>query len=214
MSNVVKFQSTKDSTWRTSTGEAVPVKFLPKSTKTKETVGAKIYKAALAAEQTLIDLHKMMQAAFTEIDRLVKAEYQIKYEKEKRQGKGGLTWYNHDMSLKVEASVDEVCKWDAALMTEARTLLDAYLSTALTETHQLISDLVLGAFSNNKGTIDSKKVFLILKHQNKIKNAKYQKACELIKQAQGVDKTKLYMRAWAKQDDGQYRNINLNFSNI
>ena len=84
----------------------------------------------------------------------------------------------------------------------------------MTEANELISQLVKSAFANTKGMIDTDKVFQILRYEEKIKNKQFQKACELIKQAQSIDRTKLYMRIWEKDADGAYRNINLNFSNI
>jgi hypothetical protein len=212
--DTVTFQKGTQSTWTTATGEAVPVSFLKKSDKVKEAKAAKIFKAAIQAEAALSNLYKMMNEDMAEIAKLIKVEYKIKYEKDKRDGKGSFTWYNFDKSLKVEADINEIAKWDAALMTEAYAHFSAYINTNLTEANELIAALVNNAFGNNKGQIDSKKVFQLLKHQGKIKHSKFQKACELIKQAQGIDCTKLYMRVWAKQADGQYRNINLNFSNF
>lgn len=128
--------------------------------------------------------------------------------------KGSITWFNFDRSLKIEADKNDIVKWDNALMTAAKDQLDAYLNSNLSETNELISALVSGAFANTRGMIDSGKVFQILKYQDKIRDKRFQKACELMKNAQSLDKTKLYMRIWERQTDGQYRNINLNFSSL
>ena len=99
-------------------------------------------------------------------------------------------------------------------MVEALALLNTYISANMSEANELISQLVKSAFANTKGEIDTGKVFQILRYEDKIKNKQFQKACELIKQAQSIDKTKLYMRVWEKDAEGSYRNINLQFSNI
>jgi tRNA G10 N-methylase Trm11 len=173
-----------------------------------------LYKGALKAEQILNDLHEAMHLSTQEVAQLVREEFDIKERKGRGKGKGNITWYNFDKSLKIEADVQDIVKWDEAMMTEAKLLFDEYLDKNLTEDHALIKEMVMKAFSNNKGMIDSRQVFQLLKYEEKIKNEKYRKACKLMKQAQGIDKTKLYMRIWEKTEDGSYRNINLNFSSI
>ena len=177
-------------------------------------MAGKIHKAALHAEVTLRQLYTMMDEAFKEVGTLIRQEYELKNGKPKKAGKGSFTWFNFDKSIKIEADMNDIVKWDGALMTEALNLLNSYISANLTEANVLISELVKSAFANTKGMIDSGKVFQILRYESKIKNKSFQKACEIMKQAQSIDKTKLYMRIWEKQEDGQYRNINLNFSSI
>lgn len=210
----VKFHTTKDNVWRNASGDLVPFNFVPQSDKKKEVLSAKMYKAALLAEATLKSFHQQLSSAFDTVSDLIKEEYQLKYKKQKKQGKGSITWFNFDRSIKIEADMNEIVKWDNALMTEALALLNSYLSKNLTEANALLAGLVQSAFANSRGMIDNAKVFQILKYQDKIKNKDFQKSCELMKSAQSIDKTKLYMRIWEKQEDGQYRNINLNFSSI
>lgn len=211
---MVKIHTSKDAIWKNAAGDSVPVKFVPKADRLKESLSHNILKHSLQAEKQLKALHGILSDAFAAVEAAVKEDFEIKTKKPKKQGKGSFTWYNFDKSLKIEADINEISKWDGALMTEALNLLNAYLDASLSDANLLVKELVNSAFSNSSGMIDSKKVFQLLKYENKIKNAKFLKACELIKQAQSVDKTKLYMRVWEKQNDGQYRNINLNFSSL
>ena len=146
----VKIHTAKDATWVNAAGDAVPYKFVPKSDRSKEALAAKIYKAALSAEDSLKALHGMMREAFTEVSALVKAEYELKNDKKKKAGKGSLTWFNFDKSVKIEADVNDIVKWDGSLMTEALTLLNTYLSANMTETNELVAALVKSAFANTK----------------------------------------------------------------
>ena len=211
---MVKLHSKKNTTWLNASGDHVPFKFVPKSDICREALAAKVYKAAMATEAALATLYAMMNAAFAEISDMVNAEYELKNSKKKQAIKGNITWFNFDRSLKVEANVNDIVKWDNALMTEALALLNTYISANLTEANMLISELVKSAFANSKGMIDTAKVFQILRYEEKIKAKGFQKACELIKMAQSIDRTKLYMRIWEKEEDGQYRNIVLNFSSL
>lgn len=210
----VKINTNKTATWVNAAGDAVPLKFVPKIDKEKEALAGKIHKTATAVEASLNALYELMDDAFTHIRAMIKAEYELKNKTKKKEGKGSLTWYNFDRSIKVEADMNDIVKWDSALMTEALEHLNKYLSSGLTDTNLLIQGLVKSAFSNRSNMIDSGKVFQILKHQPDIKNATFQKACELMRNAQSIDKTRLYMRVWEKLTTGEYRNINLNFSSI
>jgi len=211
---MVKIQTKKNTTWGNATGDCVPYNFVPKSDVSKESLAGRVYKAAVIAEAHLFDLYKIMSNAFEEVQVLVNAEYKIKNKKEKQPIKGNITWFNFDRSLKIEANVNDIIKWDSALMTEAMVLLNAYISASMSDENELIAGLVKSAFANAKGMVDTGKVFQLLRYEDKIKDTKFKKACGLMKQAQSIDKTKLYMRIWEKAEDGQYRNINLNFSSI
>jgi hypothetical protein len=213
MSNV-KFHTPKNAVWVNAAGDNVPVKFVPKSDKLKESLSSQIYKTALKAEGILNELHLQMSNAMIEVRKAVMNEYEVTNGKKKKEGKGSFTWFNFDKSLKVEADMNEIVKWDSAMMTQALELLNNYLSKNLTEENMLIGDLVKSAFANSKGQIDTGKVFQILRFESKIKDKNFIKACEIMKNAQSIDRTKLYQRVWEKQEDGSYRNINLNFSSL
>ncbi|HML58494.1 MAG TPA: DUF3164 family protein [Ferruginibacter sp.] len=210
----IKIHTTKDATWRNAAGDSVPVKFVPKADRIREAHAAKIHKAAIHAEKVLQDLHSLIHDSMDEIRALILSEYELKASKRAGKHKGNITWYNFDKSIKVEAEMNDIVKWDQPLMAEALAQLNQYISKSMGDAHQLISELVKSAFANSRGMIDSGKVFQLLKYEEKIKSQPFQKACQLMKAAQSIDRTKLYMRVWERMPDGQYRNINLNFSNI
>jgi len=210
----VKTYTSKDATWVNAAGDLVPYKFVPLIDRQKEKVAATLLADALSIEGKLLKLHAAMHLATQQVSALVKQEYAIKQGKEKKEGKGSITWYNFDKSIKIEADVNDLVKWDSALMTEALHLLQQYLSGSLSDAQMLIKDMVSDGFSNSKGMIDSRRIFQLLKYESKIKDKRFLSACELIKQAQSIDTTKLYMRIWVKDDKGGYRNVNLNFSSI
>ncbi|MGQ4827782.1 DUF3164 family protein, partial [Enterococcus faecalis] len=85
-------------------------------------------------------------------------------------------------------------------MAEAHELLKDFLGKSLNADKEFIGELVMEAFSNSKGVIDSKMIFKLLKYENKLKNAKYSKACQLMREAQDIDKTKMYQRVWEKME--------------
>lgn len=210
----VKLHSSKDAAWTNAAGDKVPVKYVSRADRKKEHLAATLHKRATQAEGVLQELHQAMNEACKEVAQQVRLEYELKTGKAKKETKGNLTWYSFDGSIKVEANINEVVKWEDALMTEARGLLNEYLDSQLTDNQVLIKKLVSDAFTNHKGGIDSRKIFQLLKYDGQIKSSKYSKACELMRQAQIIDRTKLYMSISERLEDGSYRGINLNLSNI
>lgn len=212
--SILKIHTTKDKVWVDAAGDQVPYKFVPVADRKKEALAARLHKSSLQVEQALHKLYDEFTDCFAQVKSLIREEFEIKNGKKKSFGKGSITWFNFDRSIKVEANMNDLLKWDDAMMTEALSLLNDYLSRNLTDANVLISGLVQGAFSNSKGQIDTGNVFKILKYEDKIKDKSFLKACTLMRNAHSLDKTKLYMRISEKMSTGEYRNINLNFSSL
>lgn len=210
----VKIHTSKDALWCNAAGESVPLKFVPKADRVRESHAARIHKSASGVEKVLNDLYELFSESIEEVRSYILKEYALKESKRATKHKGNITWYNFDKSIKIEAEMNDIVKWDQSLMAEALEQLNLYISSSMGDGHQLISELVQSAFANSRGMIDSGKVFQLLRYEDKIKAKSFQKACQLMKSAQSIDRTKLYMRVWERMEDGQYRNINLNFSNI
>ncbi|MBA4196553.1 MAG: hypothetical protein C0459_03265 [Chitinophaga sp.] len=215
MKSQVSIQTTKQQSWVDATGITVPLKFVPAMDKKKEILAGNIYKKALAVEKILQELYELMNEATTEIRMMIKAEHDLKGKSVKdKKRESSITWFSFNKSLKIEADMHDIVKWNPTLMAEAHELLKDFLGKSLNADKEFIGELVMEAFSNSKGVIDSKMIFKLLKYENKLKNAKYSKACQLMREAQDIDKTKMYQRVWEKMEDGSYRNINLNFSSL
>jgi hypothetical protein len=88
------------------------------------------------------------------------------------------------------------------------------MSKNLTASDEFVKELVDTAFSNSKGALDAKKVLSLLKHRTKIKNVLFQEALNLIEESIRRPDSKTYYRVWTKDEDGKYKNIDLNFSSI
>lgn len=210
----IKFHSPKDSTWTNAAGDPVPVKHISKSEKMKEAIAARLYKKAMKMEEALVELFADMQQANMEIDAALRNDYELKTGQKKKAGKGGLTWYSFDGGIKVETNVNEYLKFDDGLMKEAQVLLNEYIGSRLNEDQKLIAAIATDAFSTSKGGFDPRKVFNLLKYEGQVKSTRFSKVCELIRNAQRIDKAKAYYRISVRQPDGNYRPIKLNFSSL
>lgn len=210
----VKIHTRRDDTWKDASGLSVPFSYITKTDLKKEALACSIWKEALAVETALQRLHTSMSMAFDEVRKQMAKEYEIKG-KTLRGQKGGFTWYNFDKSLRIEASVDEVVRFDEAMMSQAKELIDEFLLSGIeTDAQSIIKEIVSGAFATTRGQVDTRKVFQLLKWESKVKDKRFVEACNLMREAQSTDKTRLYMRVWERDEAGQYRNINLNFSSL
>ncbi|MGN7787391.1 DUF3164 family protein [Niabella sp. 22666] len=209
----ITIQTPKQSTWHDADGNEVPLKFVPKSDRVKEKLAGTLVKKALALEQDLLAFFTELKAGCDAVYNQMLEDYKIANNKE-RKIKGSYTWFNFDRSIKIEGDVKDLVKWDEAKMALAREHFDEYMAKNLSTTNELVRGLIQKAFSNNKGMIDTAQVFLILKYQSSEKDASFQTACDLMRNAHSVANSKKYYRVWVRQEDGQYRNVNLNFSSL
>lgn len=130
------------------------------------------------------------------------------------KGKGNMTFFNFDRSVKVEVSVNELITFDDNLIKLAKEELDGFLSSSISGTESFIKDLVLQAFETSRGRLDTKKVLSLKKHSKRIKDERYHEAMRLIDESIRHVDSKTYFRVWERDDKGEYQSIDLNFSSI
>lgn len=194
--------------WTDEQGITIPFIRVNKLERAKEKLSAKIFKEAYSVSAQLLQLHGIINSAFEEINKAMKLEGKTLTKK------GGFTWYNFDKSIKISADNNDTVKFDEAMIASARELLDSFLTENTSGTDDIVRQLINSAFHNTKGGLDSKKVLGLCKFRSKIKDQRFIAAINLIEESQNIDKSKKYYRVWVKGEDGQYKNINLQFSNL
>ena len=127
------------------------------------------------------------------------------------QGKGNATFYNFDRSIKVEVTVNEAISFDENTIALAKTKLDELLSDGLAEAKDFVKPMVMDAFQTSGGKLDTKRVLGLRRYADRIKDARYAEAMTLIDKSIRKPKSKEYFRVWVKGNDGQYKDIQLNF---
>lgn len=195
--------------WTDETGIAVPFNRLSKSEKLKEQIAGSLLKTALKINAGLLTFKTDIDKALVSV-----RESLIEEKKLHKKSKGNLTWYNFDRSIKIELNVNETIQFDEGLIAAAREHLDSFISKNVQGTEEVVRELINSAFQNTKGGLDSKKVLSLMKYRTKIKAAEFQKALNLIEQSISRPSSKKYFRIWAKDVNGAYQNIDLNFSSI
>lgn len=194
--------------WTDAQGITIPFNRISKVERLKEKLSGGIAKSAIKIHGMLKDLH-------TEIINASKAiNEEIKKEGKSKVTKGNFTWYNFDKSLKIEVAVDDKVSFDEAMIATAREILDKFITKNVVGTDDIIRQLLNAGFHNSKGGLDKNKLMTTLSYRKKIKDQQFHAACDLIEESMSVTDTKRYYRIWIKDEQGEYQNVNLQFSNV
>lgn len=203
----------KGAQWRDESGVEIPANRISKAEKEREKQSERILKAALKTNDSLKHLHELIQEAH---EAVCKAEVEENKHLGKvyKKGKGARTWYNFDRTVKIEITVNELIRFDEGKIAAAREIFDQFIDRNVTGTDDIIRQLINSAFANTKGGLDSKKVLSLLRYRTKIKDKLFHSALNLIEDSISRPDSKKYYRVWVKNEQGQYENIELNFSSI
>lgn len=199
--------------WTDETGVSVPFNRISGVEIVKEQYSAKLLKEAITINSRLQSFMEMITDANEKLNSVIDAENK-KLDKKVKPTKGNFTWFNFDRSIKVEVSIQESIKFDDAKIASAREKFDAFIERNVQGTDDIVRQLINSAFANTRGGLDPKKVLSLLKFRSKIKDKGFQTALDLIEESISRPTSKRYFRVWCKGEDGQYQNIDLNFSSI
>lgn len=207
----VTHQKSKEKFWTDETGNQTENYRLFRHEKVMEKNAHKIFKGAIKINESL--------AAFKEeVEKLCK-EVHEQYLKDKNldqigKGKGNFTWFNFDRSIKIETSISERITFDDIGIKTCKELLNDFLDESIESKNHVIKEMVNDAFNTSRGKLDAKKVMNLLRYRSKVKHPKFQKAMDVLEDSIRRPSSKTYFRIWAKDENGEYQNIDLNFSSI
>ena len=204
-------QKPKDKVWHDETGMAIPVNRLTKSEKLKEKYAGKIIKDAIRLHEQL----KKLKAYIVEASRHVLEEVMKETGTDLKEGyKGNFTWYNFDRSIKIEINVNTPIEFDDMLIEAAKEKFKEFLNNNITTENAFVKELILDAFETRKGKLDVKRVLNLTRYRDKVNDPLFSEAVDLINKAIRQRKSKMYIRLFAKDEEGKYQQIDLNFSSI
>lgn len=209
MKTVVKNQKSKDKIWIDEKGVGIPYSRTTKSERLMEKESAKLLKEAIGINAKLVNFKDVLREMCHEV-------YDVFMEENNnhKKSKGNFTWYNFDRSIKIEVSINERIEFDDLNIQACKDKLNQFLSDNVESKNEFIKQLVLDAFETSRGKLDAKKVMSLLRYRNKIKAPIFHEALNLLQQSIRRPDSKAYFRIWAKNEEGKYQNIELNFSSI
>ena len=207
---MILHQTAKDQLWHDESGTSVPYNRITALERLKEKHSNKLAKSAQKLQNSLIEFKEEMNAINQEILEMVRKENDVKLD-----GKGNLTWYNFNKTIKVEVNINEAIKFDEIKIEAAKEKLINLIRENISGDDFIIS-IVEDAFQTSRGKLDAKKILGLQKHTSRIKTKsikeKWEDAMNLINESITRPKSKSYQKVWLKDEEGAYTPIELNFS--
>lgn len=205
--STVKFQKMSDKFWTDETGNIVQTSRLTTAEKLMEKNTERIYKRS-------VEINELLKKFKYDIQQWCDEVYQS-YLNEKKldnKTKGNFTFYNFNRTFKVEININDRIEFDELGIQSARQLLEEFLQDNVQTKDDVIRQLILDAFSTRNGNLDTKKVLNLIRYRSKIKNDKFLRAIELLEESIRKPSSKTYFRVFAKNEQGKWESIELNFS--
>lgn len=202
-------QKIVDKVWTDESGNQVHVSRLSNTEKLMEKASGNLLHDAIELHNELVDFKRKIKQVCEKV-------YQMYYTERglTPNGRGNFTFYNFNRTIKIEVSINNKIEFDDLGITTAKQLLDEYISENINTKQDIVKQLVLDAFSNTRGKIDSKKVINIIRYRTKINDEKFTRAVDLLEQSIRKPDSRIYFRIWQREPNGQWQNVDLNFSSI
>jgi hypothetical protein len=198
--------------WTDEKGLQVEVKRVTTLEKAKESHAYKIAIKAVAIEKSLTELKVMVDAAISAMQKELSKEAGSEVDLR------GHTFYNFDRSIKIFREVAPEVEYDEGMMQAAYTLFEEYINGCLfAPEHELVKSIILSAFKTIRGKFDNRKINSLIqqKENESVKdNEQFQHAIELVLKARKVVNEKSYDRVFLRDENGEYIQVNLNFSGL
>jgi hypothetical protein len=202
-------QKVKDKKWTDEAGSVVPLDYVSPGNRFKERAAARILKDAKRINKQLKDFKVKMQELCNAVYLKMLEEF-----KAKAESKGNFTWFNFDRSIKIDVTVNERIDFDDLTIKACKQKLHEFLDQNLSAKQEFVKEMVTDAFSTSRGKLDAKKVMGLLKYRQQIKAPLFQDALNLLEESVRRPDSKVYFRIWERNDAGEYKLIDLNFSSI
>lgn len=211
----IKQQKSSDKKWINEAGDVIPYDRVTASERLHERKLSPLAKERIALrhaaekhKQKCFEIARELYGAFLAENGGVN---------NRSKGKGNVTRFNFDRSIKIEINVNEAIVFDEDTLQLAKDKLDALLTDGLMEAKDWIKPIVMAAFSTASGGLDTKEVLGLRRHSNSIPAAykkQWDDAMGLIDKSIRKPKSKEYFSLYVRDENGKYVDVHLNFSNI
>lgn len=205
----IKKQKSSDKLWQDESGQSIPY---DRTTKYERAAEVSTYRMASEGMKLHQQLSKYKDFIRIQATRL----YEIFTEENGQigKGKGSATFFNFDRSIKVTVKVNELITFDDNTISLAKEKLDAFLTEGLDGAKDFVKPLVMEAFHQRNGQLDTKRVLGLKQHAHRIDHPLYTEAMKLIDKAVRRPSTREYFQVWVRSENGEYEDIQLNFASI
>lgn len=197
-------------TLRDHNGFEVPVTAIQKADLQKDKSAKKL---AEKFKEMSLKLQHLKDFAFDEADKIYETQLRA-YEidgKAVDNLKGNFTFYSYDKRFKIEVNIGQRLEFDNKINL-AKIEIDEYLKEITDGQHSDIITIVNHAFTTVRGKLDHKRILQLFSY--KIKNARWEKAMQLLKDSITTNHSKRYIKVSERDNNGEYQVINVQFSSL
>lgn len=192
--------------WTDHNGQEIPAQYVPKLDKERDRVAQKLHKRAVTLNKQIAAYKNM---ALAEADEIFEA--MLEKHDSSKDHKGNYTITSFDKTIKIEVNVKDRIEFTDEIQV-AQLKINEFLAMKIEGADADLQEIVNNAFRTTKGRLDTKRVLSLFSY--KIKHAKWLEAMEAIKSSITKNSSKRYMRIFKKDDSGEYKSLDLNFSSI
>lgn len=194
-------------TWLDQDGREIPSRLITPYDKQRQRHAATLLKRAkrLSVEMALVK-HEMSKALQEVQDRFC-ADKQT-------EPTPAFSFSSYDKGIKVERTRNVQVKFDENLLNACKQKFDEYLTGLSNDDTALLVNIVKDAFTQVKGKPDSNKLLQLLNYRAKVTHPIFQEALDLLDESVGKGNSKLYFKVSELQQDGSYKQVNLDFASL
>ena len=205
----IRKQKSSDKLWHDEKGQGIPYERNTKYERASEITSYRLAHEAAKINKQLIAFKEKLRDDVAKLYELFTAENGVI-----GQGKGTATFFNFDRSIKVAVKVNEQITFDDNTIALAKEKLDLFLTEGLDGAKDFVKPLVMEAFHQRNGNLDTKRVLGLKTHAHRIDHQLYSEAMKLIDKSVRRPTTKEYFQVWVKDEKGEYKDIQLNFASV
>lgn len=202
-------QTKKDQYWIDEAGNRIPRNRLTAREVDNEVKITKLLNGAQGINKRLADYKKEIYQLTSGMVKSFMDEKGLS-----SMGKGNVTLYNFDRTVKIEVSISDRIEFDDLTIKACKEKFDQFLNNSIDEKQDYIKEMVTDAFTTRRGQLDSKKVMSLMRWETKVKDVLFQEALKLLRESIRRPDSRTYYRVWLKDETGEFQNIDLNFSSI
>ena len=128
--------------------------------------------------------------------------------------KGSYSLFCFNRTIKVERSVHGNPTFDESTIEAAKIKFDQYMNENISGTEDFIKDMIIEAFESRNGQLDKNRINKLVGYKNRSKVKLFQEACDLLSTAARYSSSSIYYRVWEKDQNGKYKNLDIQFSSL
>lgn len=152
------------------------------------------------------EISKMMAEQHTELD-----EFGLIPKK----SKGGFSIISKDGNFKITRSRDTDSKWDETAIKGVSLIKEFLVKTGQSQVDKVIYELLMGFLAkNDQGDLEFSKVMLFLQHEESFTDPMWKEGLRLLRKGYHVEFKKFGYQFFQKNNEGKFKAISINFSNL